>query len=976
MPLDDVTLLQGERRVLEMVAAGMPLRETLEALIALIEVQDPGLRCGVLVMTANGKIIGQSYGPKLPAAYHDTLVGLPIKPPYIGACAEVAHRGTPVVLHDLAHASAYAGKWLDLVASCGLASLCSTPIVASDGAVLGSFAMYRDQPGNPVPRNQRLTEVAAHLAGIALERARFQEATRERDSRLRASAEQFAALIENAPFGTYVIDAGFRLTQASQIARAAFGSIELVGMDLGDALRRIWPERFASEAIGRFRHTLATGEPFVATDTVEQRADIEAVQAYDWRTERIVMPDGGFGVVCYFYDLTERQRMEAELRASEARFASAFEQSPNFMTVLSGPDHVFEVANPAYLKLIGQRDILGRPVAEAVPDVASQGIFELLDRVYRTGEAYVARSARIAFQRVPGGPIDERFVDFVYQPITDAAGQVVRIFVEGSDVTDRVRAEAKLRESEERFRLIVSSARDFAIITLDMEGLITGWNTGAEQMLGYAEADILGKPGSVFFTPEDTAAGVPENEMRRAREAGRADNERWHIRRNGSRFWGSGLVMPLSNGHQRGYLKIFQDKTAAHEAGTRLEQAVKERTRELETAQARLAHVQRMEALGQLAGGIAHDFNNVLQAVQGGAGLIERRPNDPEAVRRLARMVFDSAGRGSAITRRLLAFSRRGDLRAEAVDPVSLLVDLREILTHTLGTGIGVRVDAATSLPPLIADKGQLETVLINMATNARDAMSGSGVLTLTATIEMLPKADGPRPVLDLKAGSYVRLGVSDTGSGITAEVLARVSEPFFTTKPQGQGTGLGLAMARGFIEQSGGAMLLESQPGQGTTVNIWLPVADAASLSAEPYRRVEDKRRDRTARLLVVDDEPLVREIIVQQLQAAGHSVISVNAPQEALALLDAGEPIDLLVSDLSMPGMDGIALVQEANRRRPTLPTILLTGFATNAAEIAVGGAVSGLFSLLRKPVTEQELAERVAMLLEGPSVDATPN
>jgi PAS domain S-box-containing protein len=402
-----------------------------------------------------------------------------------------------------------------------------------------------------------------------------------------------------------------------------------------------------------------------------------------------------------------------------------------------------------------------------------------------------------------------------------------------------------------------------------------------------------------------------------------------------------------------------------------LEQLVAERTRELESTQARLAHVQRMEALGQLAGGIAHDFNNVLQSVQGGAGLIERRTTDPEGVRRLARMVFDAASRGSAITRRLLTFSRRGDLRTEAVDPTLLLTDLREILTHTLGAGTSVRVDAPTGLPSLLADKGQLETVLINMATNARDAMGGTGVLTLAAAIEVLPKADGPRPVADLKAGSYVRLGVSDTGIGMTPEVLARVTEPFFTTKPQGHGTGLGLAMARGFIEQSGGGMLIESQPGHGTTVNIWLPMADAASMLDEPGGRAGKDRRGQTRRLLVVDDELLVREIITQQLEAAGHTVVSAGDSQEALALLDGGEPIDLIVSDLSMPGMDGIALVREANRRRPKLPAILLTGFATNAAEIAVGGAVSGLFSLLRKPVTEQELVERVAMLLEGTEV-----
>ncbi len=241
-------------------------------------------------------------------------------------------------------------------------------------------------------------------------------------------------------------------------ARARAGRSELaslIGTDLAVALRTIWPEPFASEVIGRFRHTLAAGEPYVATDTIEQRADRDEVEAYDWRIERIAMPDGRFGVVCYFYDLSERQRMEAELRASEARFAALFEQAPTFMAMLRGPDHVIEIANPGYRKLVGHREVIGRTVADALPDAVAQGYLELLDRAYRTGEAYSARGAKYATQSTPGSPIDERCVDFVYQPITDRSGAVSGILVEGFDVTDRIEAEAALRESGARFRAAV-----------------------------------------------------------------------------------------------------------------------------------------------------------------------------------------------------------------------------------------------------------------------------------------------------------------------------------------------------------------------------------------------------------------------------------------------------------------------------------------------------------------------------------------
>lgn len=400
-----------------------------------------------------------------------------------------------------------------------------------------------------------------------------------------------------------------------------------------------------------------------------------------------------------------------------------------------------------------------------------------------------------------------------------------------------------------------------------------------------------------------------------------------------------------------------------------LESRVAEEIAAREAAQAQLAHAQRMEALGQLAGGIAHDINNVLQAAGGGAALIERRPGDPEAVRRLARMVVEATERGSAVTRRLLAFSRRGDLRAEALDPLALLTDMREILTHTLGAGIGVRVEALPGLPLLLADKSQLETVVVNLAANARDAMDGHGIITLGALAEIMGEQRRRHDPTSPKPGAYVRLSVSDTGKGMAPEVLVRAAEPFFTTKERGKGTGLGLAMARGFTEQSGGALRIESAPHRGTTVLLWFPMAAAAATprmpaeAAAPGLMMADLRR-----ILLVDDDAVVREITAEGLEVAGFAVLTATDGASGLALLDAGEAVDLLVCDFSMPAMDGVAVIREAQSRRPGLPAILLTGFATNAAELAIGGAVSGTFSLLRKPITATQLAERIAVLLEG--------
>jgi signal transduction histidine kinase/ActR/RegA family two-component response regulator len=422
----------------------------------------------------------------------------------------------------------------------------------------------------------------------------------------------------------------------------------------------------------------------------------------------------------------------------------------------------------------------------------------------------------------------------------------------------------------------------------------------------------------------------------------------------------------------------IDDTVAAREALARssedLERLVAERTRDLETIQARLAQGQRMEALGQLAGGIAHDFNNVLQSVQGCAELIERRSGDNERVRGLARTLMTAASRGGAVTGRLLAFARRGKLHAEAMDVRALLDGLAEILTHTLGAGLEVRIDAPAGLAPLFADKGQLETVLVNLATNARDAMAGNGTLTLAARTESVRPGAQVRHPEGLPPGQYLRLSVSDTGAGMSADVLARASEPFFTTKPLAQGTGLGLSMARGFAEQSGGGLRIESKPGSGTTVLLWLPVAQGDARPIPPSPCPPELKLVTAgaiggprSRLMLVDDDATVRDTLAEQLEDAGYAVLQASDGEDALALLDGGEAVDLILSDLSMPGMDGVDLIAAAQRRRPGLPAILLTGFATDVSGIAPDGVIGGGFSLLRKPVDVQHVTQRVADLLK---------
>jgi len=677
-------------------------------------------------------------------------------------------------------------------------------------------------------------------------------------------------------------------------------------------------------------------------------------------------------VCARLWEAVERARAEAALRASEEHLRLATEGGGIGtweLDLWTGMGHW----SPEAGALLGRDRLVDTAETwpEAIHPDDRDGVTAAWRRAVEEGAPYDA-GFRAAAPAPDGG---ERWLVSRGWLERDAAGRPLRALGVLIDLTRQRRAEAALADSEARFRAITNAMPQMVWSTRP-DGWHDYYNRRWYEMTGTTPEQVIGDGCNPVFHPDDRDRAWAR--WRHSLETGEPYEIEYRLRMSdGGYRWMLGRALPVRDAEGRiirwygtctDIEEIVDARLVLASNRVELERLVEERTRDLEQTQTRLAHMQRMEALGQLAGGIAHDFNNVLQAVQGGAALIERRHTDPDGVRRLTRMVTEAANRGAAITRRLLAFSRRGDLRTEAVDPAALLTDLREVLTHTLGAGIGVRVTVPPGLPPLLADKSQLETVLINLATNARDAMAGNGTLSLAGAVEPLPRDNAPGYPDTLKPGTYLRLSVTDTGTGMTPDVLARVTEPFFTTKAQGTGTGLGLAMAKGFAEQSGGGLHIESAPGRGTTVMLWFPLATGIPVAARAPDRDDAMNETGHARLLVVDDEPLVREILTEELAAAGYAVLAAPDSPTALALLDAGEAVDLLVSDLSMPGMDGVSLIREAQRRQPRLPAILLTGFATNAAEIAVGDAVSGTFTLLRKPIEGRILAERVAVLLAG--------
>ncbi len=397
-----------------------------------------------------------------------------------------------------------------------------------------------------------------------------------------------------------------------------------------------------------------------------------------------------------------------------------------------------------------------------------------------------------------------------------------------------------------------------------------------------------------------------------------------------------------------------------------LELRIEERTREREAALAQLFEAQKMDTIARLTGGVAHDFNNLLMAVLGSLRLLEKRLPDDAQSRRLLHNALLGADRGKALTQRLLAFSRRQELKPQAVDVAQLVGSMQELLKRAVGHGIECRSDFPADLPPVLADANQLELALLNVALNARDAMPGGGSVKITAQparVEMHAAAGDATPLVP---GEYVRITIADTGVGMDAATLAKATEPFFTTKGPGKGTGLGLSMVHGLAAQSGGLLSIDSRPSAGTRVDLWLPRAEtsaAAVVRAAEMRPL--KPATRPCAVLIVDDDALVMTGTAAMIQDLGHSAIEAHSGSEALALLGSGVKVDVVLTDHCMPSMTGLQLAERIQQRFPGLPIILATGFAELPADPFSLG-----IARLAKPCTQIEIALAIHAALRPPT------
>jgi signal transduction histidine kinase/ActR/RegA family two-component response regulator len=561
---------------------------------------------------------------------------------------------------------------------------------------------------------------------------------------------------------------------------------------------------------------------------------------------------GGVLVVCTETTLIV---MAEQRRAEElARQRRTFAQAPGFIIIMRGAEHIVDFVNDAHRATFASDDWHGKTIREAFPSVADQGFFELLDRVYATGDSYSAQEAMVRFRRGHGEPEEEHYLNFVYAPIMGEAGEVTGIFCEGFDVT------------------------------------------------------------------ESHASRMRVDELNHT-----------------------------------------------------LEKRVLEAVAERRIAETQLRQSQKMEAIGQLTGGLAHDFNNMLAGMSGSLELAKARMEQGRLaeVDRYIDMVLASVNRASALTHRLLAFSRRQTLDPRRTEVNKLVSGMLDLIRRTVGPHIEVDVTEAAQQLPIRIDASQLENALLNLCINARDAMPGGGKLIIETGSKEWDEAEARNH--DMIAGAYVFMSVADTGCGMTHEVIEHAFEPFFTTKPLGEGTGLGLSMVHGFARQSGGHVSIHSEIGAGTTVCIHLPRDIGEAVSDEDLVRPDNFVEGNGEVVLVVDDEPTLRQVITEVLSDAGYLTISAADGAAGLHLLNASARIDLLITDVGLPGgMNGRQFAEAARAARPELRILFITGYA-DTAETGFGRLRSGM-EILTKPFPMKNLVQKVRdMLAQQPAGNA---
>jgi len=681
---------------------------------------------------------------------------------------------------------------------------------------------------------------------------------------------------------------------------------------------------------------------------------------------------GGVLVVCR--DVTRDYLAAAELREREAELARVQQIGQIGGLEVDLRTGFRNRRSPEYLLIHGlPPDAVNETHEDWVQRIHPEDR-EATERKFRDAVASDAGEYTVRYRIIRPSDGETRWISVKSTIERDAQGKAIRLVGAHTDVTEQVMAEQALRQSEERHRKLADQLAELnatlaqrveektrerdriwnvsqdLLVVADRNGVWQTVNPAWTRTLGWSEAELLNRTSEWLEHPDDN--GLTQAQVRKLRSPGTTVRFESRFRhKDGSYRW---LSWTGVSDNDRNYA-VARDVTA--------EKAAAERLRATEEA---LLQSQKMEAVGQLTGGIAHDFNNLLTGIVGSLDLLQTRLNQgrTDNVARYIDAAMTSANRAAALTHRLLAFARRQPLIPKSVDVNQLVVSLEDLLRRTIGETIDLRIVAADDLWSTLCDPNQLESALLNLAINARDAMPDGGGITIATSNARLDSVTADTPAL--APGDYVCIAVIDTGVGMSAEVAARAFDPFFTTKPIGQGTGLGLSMIYGFARQSNGHVTIDSKVGQGTTVRLYLPRhhGDIAAAQATAASAAEHAATGET--VLVIEDEPVVRAVVLEMLGEQGYRTLDAVDGPSGLKILRSNARIDLLVTDVGLPGMNGRQVADQARESRPDLKILFITGYAESVA-ISDGFLQPGM-EMITKPFDLDHLAQRIRAMISG--------
>jgi PAS domain S-box-containing protein len=758
--------------------------------------------------------------------------------------------------------------------------------------------------------------------------------------------EKFRLAVEGAPSGQIMIDANGAIVLVNAEIERLFGydREELIGRPIEMLIppeicveHRQHRARFASHP--SVRH-MGTGHDLFGVRKHGTRFEVEV------GLNPINTANGPF-VLGQIVDISGRKRAEAELRQYAEReqlFIAAVESSDDAI-VTKTLDGTITGWNSGAERLFGYKasEAINQSIDIIVPIELRADVHDIL--------AKIASGEKIEHHETMRVSKDGRRIDvsLSISPVRSTSGVIIGAAKVARDITGKNKARQALLESEEMARGIIDTALD-AFIQMDEFGTVIDWSPKAEVMFGWSREEVIDRRIRDFIVPPERREDHSQRLAEFLKDAdSRALGKRYEsqsLRRDGALIYNEISLTALRRGNGyviNGFLRDVTDKKAAED---------------------QLRQAQKMEAVGQLTGGIAHDFNNMLTVITGTIDILAAEVANKPRMAAIAKLIAEAADRGAELTNRLLIFARKQPLQPRVTDINNMMAEIEKLLCPTLGGHIEIEQMLEPNVWHALIDPTQLTTAIMNLSVNARDAMPNGGKLTLETGNVFLDEAYAEANI-DIRAGEYVMIAVSDTGSGIPDAIRERVFEPFFSTKEAGKGTGLGLSMVYSFVKQSGGHIKIYSEVGHGTTIKLYLP-RTATTTDQTLVPKLTDLVEGGQETILVVEDDAMVEKYVTAEVERLGYTVLFARNAADALAMIDDGVQFDLLFTDVMMPGlMNGRQLAEEAAKRRSPLGVLFTSGYTENA--MMHQGRLEPGVHLLAKPYRRSELARMIRVALD---------